>query len=204
MTGQIAGQSVSRETIERLSAFEALLCKWNPRINLVSPSTLDDFWDRHIVDSAQVFMLAPRQVSLWVDLGSGGGLPGVVCAILSQELSPKIKFILVESDKRKSAFLAVCAQQFALPMTVLSSRAEAVDPLHADIVSARALAPLPQLLPLVLRHLNPDGVALLPKGKTHEAELEAARSGWQFESDSYPSLTDPQARILALKDIQRV
>ncbi|NBB96618.1 MAG: 16S rRNA (guanine(527)-N(7))-methyltransferase RsmG [Alphaproteobacteria bacterium] len=204
MNGQIAGQSVSRETIERLTAFEALLRKWNSRINLVSPSSLDDIWDRHIVDSAQIFSLRPSRAGLWVDLGSGGGLPGIVCAILAQEHSAETRLILVESDKRKSAFLTVCAQQFALSITVVSSRAEVVEPLHADIVSARALAPLPMLLPLVARHLNPKGVALLPKGKTHEAELEAARSGWQFETDSYPSLTDPQARILALKDIHRV
>lgn len=204
MSDVIAAQRVSRETIERLHAFANLLRKWNSRINLVSPSTLPDLWGRHVVDSAQIFSLAPIKHGLWVDLGSGGGLPAIVCAILAQELCPDISFVLVESDRRKSAFLAVCSQEFALPVTVTASRAEAVEPLRADIVSARALAPLPQLLPLVTRHLHPTGVAILPKGKTHQAELEAARTGWQFELKSYQSLTDSLARILALKDIQRV
>lgn len=204
MSELIAAQRVSRETMDKLRAFESLLRKWNSRINLVSPSTLPDLWARHVVDSAQVFSIAHIKRGLWVDLGSGGGLPAIVCAILAQELRPEINFILIESDKRKSAFLAICSQELALPVTVMASRAEAVEPLSADIVSARALAPLPELLPLVARHLHLNGLALLPKGKAHQAELEAARTGWQFEFESHRSLTDTSARIFAMKDIQRV
>jgi len=180
------------------------LLKWNQRINLVAPSTLGCLRQRHIVDSAQLFSLCPVGVLHWVDLGSGGGLPGVVCAILGRELAPEIEYTLVESDKRKAAFLTICKQEFALNMTVLSARAEELEPLNADIISARALAPLAQLLPFVSRHLSKDGLALLPKGKSYAAELEAARREWQFEFQVHPSQTDDSARILTLKDIKRV
>ncbi|MBN2759088.1 MAG: 16S rRNA (guanine(527)-N(7))-methyltransferase RsmG [Rhodobacteraceae bacterium] len=204
MIERVAGLDVSRETMDTLRQFEGLLRKWNPRINLVSLSTLDDLWQRHIVDSAQVFALPNPNIDHWVDLGSGGGLPGVVCAILAKQHAPNARFTLVESDKRKAAFLTVCGQELELDLTVRATRAESLDPARADIVSARALAPLAQLLPMVVRHLRPSGVALLPKGKTYEAELEAARLEWQFEATAHPSQTDEFARILALKDIKRV
>jgi 16S rRNA (guanine527-N7)-methyltransferase len=204
MTYCVAGLDVSRETFEGLQQFEALLRKWNPRINLVAPSTLTNFWDRHVVDSAQVFALRGPSVNLWVDLGSGGGLPGIVCAVLAKEFAPDATFTLVESDKRKAAFLAVCRQELSLPMVVQPVRAEAFAPAGADIVSARALASLAQLLPMVASHLRPGGVALLPKGRSYEAELEAARVEWQFDLELHPSVTDDSARILALKEIKRV
>jgi len=204
MTGQGLEANVSRETLDKLRNYEALLRKWNPRINLVAPSTLAVLWKRHILDSAQLFALAPHDVSHWVDLGSGGGLPGVVCAILASERAPEIRFTLVESDQRKAAFLAVCRHELGLTLTVRAARAENIDPLCAELVSARALAPLPQLLPLVARHLGENGTALLPKGKNHATELEAARLEWQFDCVSHVSQTDDTARTLALKDIKRV
>ncbi|WP_346429250.1 16S rRNA (guanine(527)-N(7))-methyltransferase RsmG [Roseinatronobacter domitianus] len=204
MMPQSLDGNVSRETHEKLQALEALVRRWNPRINLVAASTLDDLWARHIVDSMQVFELVGQPVTSWVDLGSGGGFPGIVCAIMALEQMPDCHFTLVESDKRKAAFLLVCQQQFSLNLTVRVERAEQLSPVSADVVSARALAPLPQLLPLVHRHLALGGIALLPKGKNHMAELEAARAEWQFDVTSHDSKTDESARILALKDIQRV
>lgn len=204
MTEQLVNGPVSRETLQKLYLFCDLVRRWNPRINLIAASTIDDLWSRHIEDSMQIFRLAPTTPSHWVDLGSGGGLPGVVCAIMSQELAPNCHFTLVESDKRKAAFLATCKHELALNMTVKSERAERLEPLGADVVSARALAPLPALLPLVVRHMAEEGIALLPKGKNHAAELEAARAEWQFTSASHVSQTDNLARILALRDIKRV
>ncbi len=195
--------NVSRETLARLEAYAALLEKWNPRINLVAPSTIPDLWDRHIRDSLQVFDLAPESPRLWVDLGSGGGLPGLVCAILAKEAVPECRFVLIESDKRKAAFLMTVARELSLTMDVLAQRAEHVGALGADVVSARALAPLPQLLPLVARHLTETGVALLPKGKTYAEELAAARLEWQFAVTSHDSKTNASARILILKELKR-
>lgn len=196
--------NVSRETLDRLKAYADLLTRWNRSINLVAPSTIEGLWQRHILDSAQLFEHAPKSACHWVDLGSGGGLPGVVCAILASEAMPDCRFTLVESDKRKSAFLITVARELSLDLTVLSRRAEEIDPLGADIVSARALAPLAALLVLVARHLRPEGVALLPKGKTHEQEVAAARAEWQFDLKSLPSRTDDLARLLIIKDISRV
>lgn len=205
MTAQtIAQVDVSRETMDRLKAYTELLTKWNSKINLVAPATIPSLWQRHIEDSAQVFSLAPKNVVHWVDLGSGGGLPGVVCAILAAEHMPDCRFTLIESDKRKSAFLMVAAQELGLQLNVLPERAEGVLPLGADVVSARALAPLPQLLTWVHRHVAKGGIALLPKGKTWEEELDAARAEWMFDALSHISQTDPAARLLAIKELSRV
>ena len=194
---------VSRETLARLERYAETLQRWNRSINLVAPSTLSEFWQRHILDSVQVFDYAPRSARHWVDLGSGGGLPGMVCAILAAEVMPECQFTLVESDKRKSAFLMTTAQSLGLNLTVLPERAEQVAPLQADVISARALAALPQLLGLVSRHLKPDGVALLPKGKSYEQELTAASREWQFDVKLVKSQTDTLARILIIKELCR-
>ena len=204
MTAQcIAGVDVSRETMDDLKQFAEHLKKWNSRINLVAPATIPDLWSRHIADSAQVFATAPQQAKIWVDLGSGGGLPGVVCAILAKQYMPECAFTLIESDKRKAASLMVIARELDLKMTVLAERAEAVTPCNADIVSARALAPLPQLLSWVHRHVSKGGIALLPKGKTWEEEVAAARTDWMFNASSQVSKTDPAARLLVIKELSR-
>lgn len=201
---QFAGVDVSRETMDRLQEFASLLTKWTERINLVAPATIPHLWDRHIVDSGQLFQHAPPDARTWLDLGSGAGLPGLVCAILAREAMPGCHFTLIESDTRKSAFLMTASRTLDLAVTVLPQRVEMVPPQGADIISARALAPLVQLLPLVARHLSKDGVALLPKGKNHAQELAVTQQEWQFELRSYPSLTDPLARLLLLKEIHRV
>jgi 16S rRNA (guanine527-N7)-methyltransferase len=193
---------VSRETMEKLESYAALLKRWNPRINLVAPSTIPDLWDRHILDSCQIFSHAPKDARLWVDLGSGGGLPGLVCAIIAAEHMPECRFTLIESDKRKAVFLMTAARELGLAVSILPDRAESVAPQRADIVTARALAPLPQLLEWVFRHLKKGGTALLPKGKSHAEELAAARGEWQFGVTEIESQTDPLARLLILKDIE--
>jgi len=195
--------NVSRETLDDLQAFAELLARWNARINLVAASTIPEIWQRHIIDSAQLIVHAPEEAENWVDLGSGGGLPGLVCAILARELRPSCQFSFVESDKRKAAFLMTASRELKLSTTTHSVRAESLAPQNADIVSARALAPLADLLPLVARHLAEDGTALLPKGKAHAEELAAARREWQFDVTSHVSRTDPLARLLILKEIRR-
>ena len=136
---------VSRETIDRLSHFEQTLLKWNPKINLVSKSSLQDIWTRHIVDSAQVFLLAEDHISKeedsnWLDIGSGGGFPGLVIAILAAERATRLSVTLIESDKRKAAFLRTAARECGVRVKVISNRIEKVDPQNADFLSARALA----------------------------------------------------------------
>jgi len=200
---QLAGMDVSRETLERLQKFEGLLRKWTRTINLVSTSTINAIWDRHILDSAQVVRHAVSMPSSWADLGSGGGLPGIVIACLLAERSPDTRIILVESDIRKATFLRTASRELNLSMEVIASRIEAVPPLDAQIVSARALAPLAALLQYVERHLAPAGTAFLQKGKNADAEVAQARKDWNFDCTSHPSLTDPTASILEIKGLNR-
>ncbi len=193
---------VSRETFERLATYVSLLERWNPKINLVSRNSLKGIWIRHIHDSVQVFQNADR-VDHWVDLGSGGGFPGMVCAIMAIESAPEMRFTLVESDQRKSAFLRNVARECGANCSVISRRIETVDPLNADVLSARALADLSTLLSFCDRHLNENGTALLPKGATWKKEMEDARKEWKFEAEPIKSLTEPQAVILKIKGVAR-
>lgn len=199
----VGGVSVSRETFEDLRTFEGLVRKWTPAINLVSKSTVAGLWDRHIADSAQVFSLCPGAAEHWVDLGSGGGFPGLVVAIIAREKQPGLRFTLVEADQRKATFLRQAAKALSLPVTVRSERIESLEPLEADVLSARALAALPDLLQLAALHLRPSGTALFPKGSAHLDEVAEARKAWTFDMDTRPSLSDPQAAILVIRNIQR-
>lgn len=187
------------EAEPRLRALAALAARWTRRINLVAPSTVPAMWDRHVLDSAQLAALAPPGARTWADLGAGGGFPGLVVAILAGDA---LRVTLVESDARKCAFLRTAARELGLDVAILDRRAEEAEPLAADVVSARALAPLPRLLPLVARHLAPGGTAILPKGRDWAAEVDAARrDGWAFALDARPSATEPEARLLVLRDL---
>lgn len=194
---------VSRETLDRLRRYESLLRKWNPAINLVSNGTLQDLWARHFLDSAQLFSMASLSEGRWVDLGSGGGFPGLVIAILASEKAPSVQVTLVESDLRKSAFLSTVARDIGLQVAVLSERIESLDPLNADVLSARALAPLPGLLGFAQLHLKPDGTALFPKGASWRDEVAEARGRWVFMVDPIPSLTDPASVVLNIQGVSR-
>jgi 16S rRNA (guanine527-N7)-methyltransferase len=195
---------VSRETMDRLAGYEALLHKWNPAINLVAKSTLNDVWQRHFLDSAQVFSLCPDHAKSWVDLGAGGGFPGLVVAILAAESRPDLVVTLVESDVRKATFLTTVARDLGLAVKVRAERIEALPALCADVLSARALAPLADLCAFAVRHMAPDGSALFQKGETWRQEVEEARKTWSFDLQASESLTDPRAAVLLMKGIKRV
>ena len=199
----VGGLSVSRETMALLRSFEAEVCRWNPVVNLVSRASLGDLWDRHIVDSARVFLAAPSDARLWLDLGSGGGFPGLVIAILAHELQPALRVVLVESDQRKAVFLRQTAQKLGLDVTVLSKRIESLPPQNADVLSARALAPLSVLLDLAVPHLAPGGIALFPKGMRHAEEISEAESSWRLEMDVLPSASTPDAVLLIIRKAER-
>lgn len=195
--------SVSRETLERLERLSAHIQKWSRKINLVSKRDSDNLWHRHIVDSAQLWMYAPPNARHWVDIGSGGGLPGLVIAILAAERHPDLHLTLIESDQRKATFLSLFSREENLPVEVICDRIETVPPRGADILSARALASVDVLLGYVDRHLAPGGVALLPKGRNYTAELDAARKLWHFDMAEHPSATAPDACILEIRNVRR-
>jgi 16S rRNA (guanine527-N7)-methyltransferase len=238
---------VPQETIERLVVYERLLRQWQKAVNLVAPSTLDAIWHRHFADSAQLVPLAPPDVLSWIDLGSGGGFPGLVAAIVmaggptrlaastltspgeergegpqavptSQALppggerGPSPRFILIESDTRKCAFLREVARQTGLSQTgltvdILSRRAESaslsVNESLPRVVSARALASLERLLGLAAPLSPPGTTLLLLKGKEAEKEISQARQHWQFQVALRPSVTDQHGRIAVVTNLER-
>ena len=204
MTERNIGLDVSRETIERLEKYLALLEKWNPAINLVSKSTLKDAWSRHFIDSAQIFKHAPNDWLHWADFGSGGGFPGAVIAILANELRPDASVTLVESDQRKATFLRSVFREAGVSGTVVAKRVEAIEPLEADVISARALADLSDLLAFAEPHGAAGAVYLFPKGINWEKELTRAQESWSFNHTAITSETDPNATILKIKGLARV
>ncbi|MBY5933398.1 16S rRNA (guanine(527)-N(7))-methyltransferase RsmG [Tateyamaria omphalii] len=192
---------VSRETLEKLQAYEDLIRKWTRKINLVARSTLNDIEQRHIWDAAQVFA---ERSGRWADLGSGGGLPGVVAAIFAQAQGLDTHFVLVESDQRKATFLRTCARELGVPFTVVAERIEDVPPLSAQTVSARALASLDVLLMLAEPHLAEDGLCIFQKGAQWQREVAEAEKNWRFSYEAMQSKTNEEAVVLKIKDIQRV
>lgn len=196
--------NVSRETLARLETYAALLCKWNPAINLVAKSTLDDLWSRHMLDSAQILSLAPKDTTSWVDLGSGGGFPGLVVAAMVLETHPDLHMTLVESDQRKSTFLRTVIRELGLNAKVVSKRIEDVSDIQAQVISARALASLDQLFDWSEAFLLPKSVCIFLKGATVEKEIREALASWSFVAEKFTSKTDSQATILKIGEIQRV
>nr|WP_210328680.1 16S rRNA (guanine(527)-N(7))-methyltransferase RsmG [Mesorhizobium amorphae] len=199
---QEAAGPVSRETFDRLVAFEQLFLKWNRSINLAAPSTLDDVWRRHILDSAQLGRIAP-QAKRWVDLGSGGGFPGLVLAFLLVEREGA-SIDLIESNRKKASFLQAVIGQFGLPARVIARRIDDSYPLVSapEIVTARALASLPDLLDLSAPWLTKAARALFHKGRDYRAEVEESTHRWAFDLVEHPSMTDPHGVILELSDLR--
>lgn len=195
---------VSRETIDRLQAYAALLVKWNPKINLVAKSTIPDVWQRHMADSAQLWALAPKGAKTWMDIGSGAGFPGLVIAAIAAEKAPDLAITLVESDRRKSVFLQSAAREMGITVEVITKRIELLEPQNADIISARALSSLTQLLEFAEKHRKPSGVCLFPKGARVDSELTEASSCWHMAYETFPSMTDPDAVILRIGEFKRV
>lgn len=192
------------EARRRLDIYADLLLRWQRTINLVAPSTLPDLWTRHIGDSLQVQGAVP-DAKRWVDLGSGGGFPGLVTAILLAQ-TPGAGVHLVESDKRKAAFLRTVIRETGIPATVHAERIETFVPAHddpVDAVSARALAPLPQLLGWSEKFIESGAIGVFPKGQAVYAELTGLDLDNRFAIESIPSRTDPSARLLIVRAAQR-
>jgi 16S rRNA (guanine527-N7)-methyltransferase len=190
---------VSRETEGRLRRYAELLLQWNRTINLVSRGDEAQLWDRHIADSLALIPALPAIPPRAIDLGSGGGFPGLVLAIATG-----CHFDLLESDHRKCAFLREAARLTAAPATIHACRIEDANLPPAPLVTARALAPLNKLLQWALPLLAPNGVCIFPKGRTAEQELTAAALRWHMRVTRFPSPIDPASTILRISEIARV
>lgn len=193
---------VSRETLERLDHLVVAIAKWSPSINLVADSRPGIVWERHVLDSAQLLPLQSPSASSWCDLGSGAGFPGLVIGVLARELMPSQHITLVESDRRKATFLSLMVRELDLRAAVHTERAEVLEPRQADVVSARAVAPLERLLGWVHRHLAAGGIALLPKGRGYAEEIAEAQRRWAFTVEPIPSMVAPQSRILRVTELR--
>jgi len=195
-------ENVSRETLDRLTAFVALVEKWQGATNLIAPGTLPDIWRRHIADSAQLVPLF-SDARVWLDLGSGAGFPGLVVAIIAAEQGGHVH--LVESDTRKAAFLRQAVRSTAAPATVHQGRIEAVLAdwrTDIDLVTARALAPLPRLLDLVAP-VVPLGVhAAFLKGREYRREIAEASKSWEFDLVKHKSRIEDDAVILDITHLK--
>jgi 16S rRNA (guanine527-N7)-methyltransferase len=193
---------VSREITERLDRFVELLLRWRRKINLIAPSTISTVWTRHVADSLQLLPLAPG-ARCWVDLGSGAGFPGLVIACALADTAGAVVH-LVESNTKKGAFLREAARHTGAPALVHTVRIEEFVQNFAeqpDAVSARALAPLEELLRLAQPLLTPAAVGLFPKGQDVEVELTEASKYWNIDANLVPSKTDSRSRILVVRGL---
>ena len=190
--------NVSRETADRLGRLADLALAWNKTINLVSRGDAAHIRERHIADSLQLLPFLPESFARAIDLGSGGGFPGLVLAIATGR-----PFDLIEADQRKAAFLREAARLTAAPVQVHAVRIEAASLPPAPLITARALAPLSTLLAWAVPLLAPGGVCVFPKGRSVDEELTQARTQWHMRVEQWPSALDPSARILRLSEIMR-
>jgi 16S rRNA (guanine527-N7)-methyltransferase len=195
---------VPRETIHKLTRYADLLAHWQKSTNLVAASTLPSLWSRHFADSCQLLTLA-QNARLWLDLGSGAGFPGLVVAILEAG-RPVFRMHLVESNRKKCAFLAEVARATEAPVEIHAMRiedlAESADRFGPDVVSARALAPLPRLFELASPFFGPGTRGLFLKGEEAEAEIEGARDSWEFAARLHPSLTSAKSHIVEVSELR--
>lgn len=194
---------VTEETAGRLAQFVALLRDWNRTHNLVGPKTLGEVWERHVADSLQLVPIAPDGWTRWVDLGSGAGFPGLVAAIAAEKL-PGRTVTLVESNAKKAAFLRAAAREADAAADIANQRIEAHSVrfgARADVVSARALAPLPELLRLATPYAHAATLMLFPKGEDFRREVNDASQQFDFDVLESPSATDSGSRVLAIRNV---
>jgi 16S rRNA (guanine527-N7)-methyltransferase len=190
-----AGRPVSRETLAKLEKYVDLLRDENARQNLVAPGTLEHVWERHILDSAQLVRFEPRPGCSWVDIGSGAGLPGIVIACLVDG-----PVTLIEPRRLRADFLHKICESLDLPATVVQAKVERVEG-EFDMITARAVASLANLLKISAHLSTRKTVWSLPKGRSAQAELAEASRSWHFEAREEPSCTDPQSTILLLTGV---
>ncbi len=201
----LSGLNVSRETMGRLDTFVALFQKWAKAINLVAPSTLSEAWNRHIVDSLQISALDPGPRN-WVDLGSGGGFPGIVTGILLAETGDGWVH-LVESNNKKAAFLRTAILETGARASVHAIRIEDAPAViqHCEAISARALADLDLLMEFGLpwAERNPDLRFFLHKGRDYQREIDKALGRWRFDLVKHASIVEPDSVVLELSNLSR-
>tara|TARA_B100000963_G_scaffold357538_1_gene380009 strand:- start:553 stop:1173 length:621 start_codon:yes stop_codon:yes gene_type:complete len=197
----IEGFNVSRETLNSFCEYEALLSKWNKKINLVSPNTIVDLWERHFLDSAQIVNHVVASGKKWVDIGAGAGFPGLVVALLLRDRKIECDIVLVEKNTKKVFFLYEVIRKLSLNVKVINNNIENIEPLNADILTARAFSELKKLIELSVRHRKERGVCLFLKGENYRLELDKTLTYRFFDYDVFDSLSNSSGKIIRVKKI---
>ena len=192
---------VSRETLNGFYEYEALLHKWNKKINLVSKNTLVDIWERHFLDSGQIIKHVEASGKRWVDVGSGAGFPGLVVALLLRDRKIDCDLVLVEKNPKKGFFLNEVIRKLNLSVEVVKDNIDTLEPLNADILTARAFSELNNLIEIAFRHRKKEGICLFLKGENYRIELDKTLNYWFFDYDIVDSLSSSSGKIIRVKNI---
>ena len=193
--------NVSRETLNGFYEYKTLLSKWNEKINLVSKNTLVDIWERHFLDSGQIIKHVEASGKRWVDVGSGAGFPGLVVALLLRDRKIDCDLILVEKNPKKGFFLNEVIRKLNLSVEVINDNIDTLEPLNADILTARAFSELNNLIEIAFRHRKREGICLFLKGENYRIELDKTLNYWFFDYDIVGSLSSSSGKIIRVKKI---
>ena len=193
--------NVSRETLNGFYEYETLLSKWNEKINLVSKNTLVDIWERHFLDSGQIIKHVDASGKRWVDVGSGAGFPGLVVALLLRDRKVDCDLVLVEKHPKKVFFLKEVIRKLNLSVEVVNDNIYTLEPLNADILTARAFSELNNLMEIAFRHRKKEGICLFLKGENYRFELDKTLNYWFFDYDIVDSLSSSSGKIIRVKKI---
>ena len=197
----IKSLNVSRETLKGFYEYKTLLSKWNEKINLVSKHTLEDIWQRHFLDSGQIIKNVEALGKRWVDVGSGAGFPGLVVALLLRDRKIDCDLVLVEKNLKKGFFLNEVIRKLKLNVEVVNDNIYTLEPLNADILTARAFSELNNLMEIAFRHRKKEGICLFLKGENYRNELDKTLNYWFFDYDIVDSLSSSSGKIIRVKKI---
>lgn len=195
--------NVSRETIEELKVYEASLKEWQTKLNLVSKASLENAWERHFLDSMQLYKLIPQDAKVLYDFGSGAGFPGMVLAIMLKNRTPYLNVNLVESIKKKTLYLNEVKKITNTNVNIINDRIENIKPQIADIITSRALASLEKLLNYTQRFCGKKTKCIFPKGKTYEEEVREAKKLWNFDLEIFQNEQSEEGVILVISNISK-
>lgn len=195
---------VSRETFERLKAYEASLHEWQKKFNLVSNASLDDAWNRHFLDSAQLFRLIPEDAELLYDFGSGAGFPGMVLAIMANEKTPYLKVKLIESIRKKTLYLNEVKNLTGINVEIINDRIENLKSETADVITSRAMCSLKDLFGYTKKFWGARTSCIFPKGKKYMEEIKEAQKEWNFNYEVVPSEQSDEGVILVITNLSRI
>ena len=195
--------SVSHETFLKLQTYLSLLKEWQEKFNLVSSSSLEDAWNRHFLDSVQLYKYVPETAKTLADMGSGAGFPGMVLAIIANEKTPYLKVTLIESVSKKTMYLKEVSEKTQTKVEIVNGRIEELKNKKFDVLVSRAMSSLDKLLSYALPLCKKETVCIFPKGKKYADELSEAHKKWEFKCKIEPSELSEEGKILIISNLKK-